>query len=129
MPMKRIQMVWILAFSFFCLGGISPQQLFAAPLVSTQADQTQVSLTIYNSNLGLVKDVRTIELAAGENALQFMDVAAQIMPTTVHIRSRTDAKNLQVLEQNYEYDLLSPDKLLEKYVSKEIKRLACLSSW
>ena len=63
--MKRIQMARILAFSFFCLGGISPQQLFAAPLTSTQADQTQVSLTIYNSNLGLVKDVREIELAAG----------------------------------------------------------------
>ncbi len=121
--MKHIQMVWILALSFFCLGGLSSQQLFAAPLTSTQADQTQVSLTIYNSNLGLVKDVRTIALAAGENELQFMDVAAQIMPTTVHIRSRTNPKNLQVLEQNYEYDLLSPDKLLEKYVGKEIKLL------
>lgn len=121
--MKRIQMVWILAVSFFCLGGTPPQHLFAAPLTSTQADQTQVSLTIYNSNLGLVKDVREVELAEGENELQFMDVAAQIMPTTVHIRSRTDAKSLQVLEQNYEYDLLSPDKLLEKYVGKEIKLL------
>lgn len=84
-------------------------------------DQSQVALTIYNSNIALVKDQREVELAAGENELQFMDVAAQIIPTTVHIKSLTDAQGLRVLEQNYEYDLLSPDKLLEKYVGKEVK--------
>jgi hypothetical protein len=50
-------------------------------------------------------------------------VAAQIMPTTVHIKSLTDAQGLRVLEQNYEYDLLSPEKLMEKYVGKEVKLL------
>ena len=121
--MKRHQFVWFLAVSLFFFEIFSPHFLFAAPLTSTRADQTSVSLTIYNSNLGLVKDVREIELAEGTNQLQFMDVAAQIMPTTVLIRSRTDAKNLQVLEQNYEYDLLSPEKLLEKYVGKEVRLL------
>jgi hypothetical protein len=95
----------------------------AATLTSTVTDQSQVALTIYNSNIGLVKDLREIELSEGENELRFMDVAAQIMPTTVYIKSLTDAQGLRVLEQNYEYDLLSPEKLMEKYVGKEVKLL------
>ncbi len=122
-PMKRLQLVSFLAVSLFVFEVLCPHLPSAAPLTSTRADQTQVSLTIYNSNLGLVKDVREIELAEGLTRLQFMDVAARIMPTTVLVRSRTDANTLQVLEQNYEYDLLSPDKLLEKYVGKEVKLL------
>lgn len=121
--MKRLQLVSFLAVSLFVFEVFCPHLPSAAPLTSTRADQTQVSLTIYNSNLGLVKDVREIELAEGLTRLQFMDVAARIMPTTVLVRSRTDANTLQVLEQNYEYDLLSPDKLLEKYVGKEVKLL------
>ena len=121
--MKRIQLVRFLAVSLFVFEVFYPQFLCAAPLTSTRADQTQVSLTIYNSNLGLVKDVREVELAEGLTHLQFMDVAARIMPTTVLMRSRTDAENLHVLEQNYEYDLLSPETLLEKYVGKEVKLL------
>ncbi len=85
------------------------------------ADQSSVALTIYNSNIALVKDQRDLELGAGDNTLQFMDVAAQILPATVHIKSLTDAQGLRVLEQNYEYDLLNPAKLMEKYVGKEIK--------
>ena len=121
--MKRLQLVSFLAVSLFVFEVLCPHLPSAAPLTSTRADQTQVSLTIYNSNLGLVKDVREIELAEGLTRLQFMDVAARIMPTTVLVRSRTAANTLQVLEQNYEYDLLSPDKLLEKYVGKEVKLL------
>lgn len=90
---------------------------------STLANQTQVSLTIYNSNIALVKDVRDIEIAAGNQELRFMDVASEIMPTTVHVKSLTDAQGLKVLEQNYEYDLISPEKLLEKYVGKEVRIL------
>ena len=95
----------------------------ADTLTSTLADQSHVALTIYNSNLGLVKDIRTITVAEGENELRFMDVASQIMPTTVHIKSLTDTASLHVLEQNYEYDLLSPEKLMEKYVGKEVRLL------
>ena len=88
---------------------------------STLDDQTGVALTIYNVNLGLVKDQRQIKLFKGIGDLRFMDVAAQIMPTSVHIKSLLDPDSLQVLEQNYEYDLLSPQKLLDKYVGKEVK--------
>jgi hypothetical protein len=88
---------------------------------STLEDQTGVALTIYNVNLGLVKDQRQIKLFKGIGDLRFMDVAAQIMPTSVHIKSILDPSSLQVLEQNYEYDLLNPQKLLDKYVGKEVK--------
>ena len=84
-------------------------------------DQTGVAVTIYNVNLGLVKDQRLISLPQGAGELRFMDVAAQIIPTSVHIKSLVDADSLQVLEQNYEYDLLNPQKLLDKYVGKEVK--------
>lgn len=94
-----------------------------SPLTSTGANQSQVSLTIYNSNIALVKDVRDVELRAGNQELRFMDVASEIMPTTVHVKSLTDAQGLNVLEQNYEYDLISPEKLLEKYVGKKVKIL------
>ena len=50
-----------------------------------------------------------------------MDVASQIIPTSVYIKSLIDPDSLQVLEQNYEYDLLNPQKLLDKYVGKEVK--------
>jgi hypothetical protein len=83
-------------------------------------DQEAVSVTVYNSDLGLIKDVRQIKLPAGLMELRFGDVAAKIMPQTVHIKSLTHATGPQVLEQNYEYDLLTPQKLLEKFVGKEI---------
>jgi len=84
-------------------------------------DQTGMAVTIYNVNLGLVKDQRELKLLKGLCELQFMDVASQIIPASVHIRSLIDPGRLQVLEQNYEYDLLNPQKLLDKYVGKEVK--------
>lgn len=84
-------------------------------------DQSGVAMTIYNVNLGLVKDQREIKLMKGTGELRFMDVAAKIIPTSVSIKSLVDAESLQILEQNYEYDLLNPQKLLDKYVGKEVK--------
>jgi hypothetical protein len=84
-------------------------------------DQAAVALTIYNVNLGLVKDQRQATLPAGTFELRFMDVASQIIPASVQVRSLTGPSSLRVLEQNYEYDLLNPQKLLEKYVGKEVK--------
>ena len=87
---------------------------------TTGQDQQSLSLTIYNSNLGLVKDVRKILLNTGLSELKFMDVAAQINPATVSIKSLTNPNQFAVQEQNYEYDLLNPQKLLDKYVGKEV---------
>ena len=92
---------------------------YAEPLSSTLKDQQNVALTIYNSNVGLVKDLRALDLKRGVQELKFMDVAGKIDPTTVHIKSLVEAASLMVLEQNYEYDLLSPQKLLEKFVGQK----------
>ena len=93
----------------------------AATLAVTRETQKDVMVTIYNGNLGLVKDVREVRLPTGLNETQFTDVAALIDPTTVHLRSLSDPAGLKILEQNYEYDLLSSDKLLEKYVGKVVR--------
>src|SRR5215471_15518146 len=87
---------------------------------TTENDQTDLSVTVYNSNLALVRDVRQIHLQSGVLPLRFEDVAASIMPMTVHFRSLTDPAKLGVVEQNYEYDLLDPQKLLQKYVGREL---------
>ena len=87
---------------------------------STLEDQKSVAITVYNSNLGLVKDTRTLRLPRGASQLRFMDVAQLIDPTTVHIKSLTTASALQVVEQSYEFDLLNPQKLLDKYVGRDL---------
>lgn len=87
---------------------------------STIDDQKSVAITVYNSNLGLVKDTRTLKLPPGTSQLRFMDVAQQINATTVHIKSVTAPDTLGVVEQSYEYDLLNPQKLLDKYVGQEL---------
>ena len=88
---------------------------------STTDDQESVSLTIYNDNLGLVKDVRTITLPRGVVNLWFAGVAAQIDPTSVAIQSLDGSGQLRVLEQNFEYDLISPERLMQKYLGKELE--------
>jgi len=89
-------------------------------LTTTLADQSHLALTVYNSNIALVRDTRQITLAAGDSRLKFMDIAASINPATVHFRSLTEPAKVSVLEQNYEYDLLDPNKLLQKYVGREV---------
>jgi hypothetical protein len=89
-------------------------------VTTTLADQTDLSLTVYNSSLALVRDVRQLNLPPGESRLRFMDIAASINPAAVHFRSMTEATKLSVLEQNYEYDLLDPNKLLQKFVGREV---------
>src|SRR5438093_9179777 len=93
----------------------------AAQLAVGRDAQKDVMVTIYNGNLGLVKDVRETRLPTGLHETEFTDVAAQIDPTTVHLKSLTDPAGLKILEQNYEYDLLSSQKLMEKYVGRKVR--------
>jgi hypothetical protein len=83
-------------------------------------DQADLAVTVYNSSLALVRDIREFTLPAGESDLHFIDIAATVNPATVHFRSLTDPSRVSVLEQNYEYDLLEPEKLLRKYVGREV---------
>jgi len=89
-------------------------------LSTTEKDQVDLAVTVYNSNLALVRDVRQIHLSPGVFPLHFEDVAASINPATVHFRSLSEPAKLSVVEQNYEYDLLDPAKLLQKYVGREV---------
>jgi hypothetical protein len=84
------------------------------------SDQTDLNVTVYNSNIALVRDVRNLTLPSGTFRLKFMDIAATVNPATVHFRSLNEPDKLGVIEQNYEYDLLEPAKLLHKYVGKEV---------
>ena len=92
----------------------------AADQSTSLNDQTDLNVTVYNSNIALVRDVRNLMLPAGTFRLKFMDIAATVNPATVHFRSLMDPEKLGVIEQNYEYDLLEPAKLLHKYVGKEV---------
>src|ERR1700726_3028823 len=89
-------------------------------VTTTLTDQSDLAVTVYNSNIALVRDVRQLTLPAGESRLRFMDIAASVNPATVHFRSMTEPLKLSVLEQNYEYDLLDPNKLLQKYVGRDV---------
>ena len=70
-------------------------------------------VTVYNNNLALVKEKRELDLDSGVNRVEYTDVAALIDPTSVMFED-TKNKDTAVLEQNYEYDLVSSQKLLEK---------------
>ena len=87
---------------------------------STLDDQVELAVTVYNSDIALVRDVRELQLPRGRFDLRFMDIAATVNPATVHFRSLTEPSRVNVLEQNYEYDLLEPDKLLRKYVGRDV---------
>jgi len=87
---------------------------------STLKDQENVAVTIYNGNLALVKDTRRVKLKKGLNAIALRDVSAKIRPETALLRSINAPGSLTLLEQNFDYDLLSPAKLLEKYVGKTV---------
>ncbi len=96
--------------------------VFCVVLVATvTVTQAEVGITIYNNDLALVKDVRQLELSAGDSELKFTDVASAIDPTSVSFSVVGKPDAVQILEQNYRYDLVGSDKILQKYIDKEIQ--------
>jgi hypothetical protein len=87
----------------------------------TASERQSVDLTIYNSDLALVREERTMELTKGLNHVVVPDIPATIDGTSLHFSSLTDASAVKVLEQNYQYDLVHQAKLLEKYIGKEVE--------
>jgi len=116
--MKKQGFVWMIFAAILFLPKVS---VAGSVLQSDIQDQEAVEVTVYNRNLGLIKDVRTVSLPIGEGELRFMDVASHVRPATVHVISLEAASGFAVLEQNYEYDLMNAQKLLDKYVGKKIK--------
>lgn len=88
---------------------------------STLADQQAVAVTIYNENLALVKETRRVNLVEGERHLALRDVSGRLRPETAQLRSLNYPTTLRLLEQNFDFDLLTPQKLLEKSVGKTIR--------
>lgn len=80
-----------------------------------------IEITVYNQDLGLVKDRRFIEFQKGENIIKFTDVASLIDATSVHFKAVKYEEEVKIQEQNYEYDLVNASKLLEKYIDKAIQ--------
>jgi hypothetical protein len=97
--------------------------VWAAPrdeIVSAASDQQSVGVTIYNDNLALVKDARRVTLVRDFNQLAWREVAAQMRPETAQLRNMTNPDGFRLQEQNFDFDLLTPQKLLEKYVGREV---------
>ena len=90
---------------------------------STLADQQSVAVTIYNENLALIKDTRRITLEQGANRLALREVSGQMRPETASLRSLSNPGALALLEQNFDFDLLTPAKLLEKSVGRQVRVL------
>ncbi len=94
--------------------------LLTALTISASAlaqDDQRLTLTIYNSDLALVEDVRSLDLPAGRSRLEFKDVSAKIRPETVTLT----AKGVGIVEQNFDFDLLTPQKMMEKAVGQQVR--------
>ncbi len=98
---------------------VSLLMLLPAILLSQSIEQKSLSVTVYNQNLGVIKDVREIEISSGNSEIKITDVAQQIDPTSVHIKL-----DGEVIEQNYQYDLVSLDKILRKFINQNIRLIS-----
>ena len=93
--------------------------LLQGSIFSQSSDQKSIAVTVYNQNFGVIKDVREIEISSGISEIKITDVAQLIDPTSVHIKL-----DGEVIEQNYQYDLVSLDKILRKFVNQNIRLIS-----
>ncbi|HOC89436.1 MAG TPA: hypothetical protein PKI90_07800 [bacterium] len=95
--------------------------LFVAlmPLVSL-AVEPKIAVTVYNEDLALVREARTLKLVKGSQSYAYSGVAAQIDATSVHFRAVDPAAGITLLEQDYEYDLVGTERLLQKYIDEQV---------
>lgn len=106
-------------FALLAVGAVV-QAAPAGEKASGLQDQQEVAVTIYNENLALVKDRRKISLDRGLNRLAWRDVSARIMPESALLLSLGNGESISLLEQNFDFDLLTPQKLLDKYVGQNV---------
>ena len=93
----------------------------AAERRSTLDDQQSVAVTIYNEDLALVKETRRVALDPGRNRIALRDVSARMRPETAQLRSLSNPGGFDLLEQNFDFDLLTPAKLIEKYTGRTVR--------
>lgn len=110
--------------------GLLALACLAAPLTAlaqpaeTSVDlerRTGLALTIYNADLALVRDVRRVELQEGENRLAFSGVSGQLRPETASLEPAADGATFRVVEQSFDFDPISPQKLLEASVGRTVR--------
>ena len=115
--------IWMVGIAAAVFGVITSNGIAASPhneKTTTASDQKEVAVTVYNENLALVKDARKVKLERGFNKLAWREVSAQIRPETAQLRNLAGSAGFHLQEQNFDFDLLTPEKLLEKYLGKEI---------
>ncbi len=101
------------------LGGATAGAATSPVAASEAPGRKALDVTIYNNDLALVREVRAVELPAGACALEFRDVPAQIEPRSLLVDFGAKSP-VRLLEQDYEFDLLSREKILEKYIGQEV---------
>lgn len=89
--------------------------------VDTDEPANAVAITIYNQDFAVVRERRRLPLTAGRSTMRFTDVAATIVPESVQFRALDPVGAATVVEQNYEYDLVSADKLFDKYIDRSVR--------
>jgi hypothetical protein len=107
---------WLLALGGTLAMPLLAQNTTAIAIPGEATAQGDVSVTVYNNGLALVQDARTLRLQQGRSRQEFPDVSAQIRPETVTL----SGPGIGIVEQNFDYDLLSPDKLMEKAVGQMV---------
>ncbi len=109
------------AVAVTCIQFSGPAHAKSKEKRSTLDDQQAVAITIYNQDLALVKDIRQLKLGGGQIQLAMREVSAKMRPETAQLRSLSHPDGFRLLEQNFDFDLLTPAKLLEKYVGRTVR--------
>jgi hypothetical protein len=112
--LKKVTVAVVLAFATTVHANVTEKP-------STLGDQQSVAVTIYNESLALVKDQRRIAFDPGRNRIALREVSGRMRPETALLRSLSHPGSLALLEQNFDFDLLTPAKLLEKYVGRNVR--------
>ena len=108
--------------TLFCVAALARAEDPAPPRLRSTAEQRdELGVTVYSGGFGLIRETRTLVLSKGRSEVEFGGVAGTIQPETVQVHAVGSTPAMRVLEQNYQYDLLSPAKLLEKYVGRTVR--------
>jgi hypothetical protein len=125
--MKHRFLLWLFSAGLLLVGvnpGTPPDIWAGQPistLTSTRQQREEISITVYQQNLGLVSEVRTLRLQPGLNQVQYLDTAEAIDPGSVYVQFPDHSGQIKIQEQEFGYDLLTPQTLLHKYIGQPIE--------
>lgn len=111
----------IFSTGLFAVLACSPLHAAEPELISSPADQRELAITLYGENLALVRDIRRVQLARGTNRLAWRGVSAQVRPETALLRNLGHPRGFFPIEQQFDSNLLTPQKLLDRHVGQEVQ--------